>query len=402
MDRGLSMDFAATKDLFHLPEGMIYLDGNSLGPLPKSAAARVAQTVTDEWGEMLITGWNRAGWMAQPEALADRIGRLIGAEAGHVVLGDTLSIKVYQALAAALDLNPTRRVILSDTGNFPSDLYMAEGLIGALDRGHELRTVAPEDVMAALSDDVAVLMLTQVDYRTGRLHDMAALTKAAHDRGIITVWDLAHSAGAMPVDLAGCRADFAVGCTYKYLNGGPGAPAFIYVAPRHIDNTRPALSGWLGHAAPFAFEPSYSAGTGISRMRVGTPPVLQMAALDAAMDISDQVDMQALRARALAFSEILIAGVEAACPDLRLASPRDPAMRGSQVSFHHPQGYAIMQALIASGVIGDFRAPDIMRFGITPLFIDEHDIGRAIDILAAIIRDGTWDQPQFKMRAAVT
>lgn len=396
------MDFAATKDLFHLPEGMIYLDGNSLGPLPKAAAARVAQAVTDEWGNMLITGWNKAGWMAQPEALADRIGSLIGAEAGHVVLGDTLSIKVYQALAAALDLNPARSVILSDTGNFPSDLYMAEGLISALDRGHALRTVAPEAVMDALSEDVAVLMLTQVDYRTGRLHDMAALTKAAHAKGIVTVWDLAHTAGAMPVDLAGCHADFAVGCTYKYLNGGPGAPAFIYVAPRHIATTKPALSGWLGHEAPFAFDLAYRAGAGISRMRVGTPPVLQMAALDAALDIWDHVDMQALRDRSLAFSEILIEGLAAACPDLRLASPRDPNQRGSQVSFHHPEGYAVMQALIAQGVIGDFRAPDIIRFGITPLFLDEDDIRKAVAILAAIVNDRTWDQPQFKTRAAVT
>ncbi len=395
-------DFEATKALFHMPEGTIYLDGNSLGPLPIAATARVAQTVTAEWGDMLITGWNRAGWMAQPSALGDRIGRLIGAETGHVVLGDTLSIKVYQALASALDLNPGRRVIVSDTGNFPTDLYMAEGLIKSLDRGHELRTVAPEDVMGALTDDVAVLMITQVDYRTGRLHDMAALTKAAQARGIITVWDLAHSAGAIPVDLAGCNADFAVGCTYKYLNGGPGAPAFIYVAPRHINQTQPALSGWLGHAAPFAFDPTYSAGTGIERMRVGTPPVIQMAALDAAMDVWDDVNMDDVRARALALSEILISEVAAKCPDLRLASPRDGAARGSQVSFHHPEGYAIIQALIAQGVIGDFRAPDIIRFGITPLYLDEGDIHRAVEILADIMANRTWDQDEFKTRAAVT
>ncbi|MFT5067358.1 MAG: kynureninase [Yoonia sp.] len=395
-------DFVATKALFHLPDGMIYLDGNSLGPLPIAATARVAQTVTAEWGDMLITGWNKAGWMAQPTVLADRIGMLIGAEAGHVVLGDTLSIKVYQALAAALDLNPDRRVILSDTGNFPTDLYMAEGLIRSLDREHELRTVAPEDVMASLTDDVAVLMLTQVDYRTGRLHDMAALTKAAQARGIITIWDLAHSAGAIPVDLAGCNADFAVGCTYKYLNGGPGAPAFIYVALRHINQTQPALSGWLGHAAPFAFDPTYAAGTGIERMRVGTPPVLQMAALDAAMDVWDNVNMDDVRTRALALSEILISEVAAKCPDLRLASPRDGAMRGSQVSFHHPEGYAIVQALIAQGVVGDFRAPDIIRFGITPLYLDEAGIHRAVEILADIMANRTWDQDQFKTRAAVT
>ena len=395
-------DFASTKALFHMPDGTIYLDGNSLGPLPIAVTARVAQTVTAEWGDMLIAGWNRAGWMAQPTVLADRIGRLIGAEAGHVVLGDTLSIKVYQALAAALDLNPDRRVIVSDTGNFPTDLYMAEGLIKSLGRGHELRIVAPEDVMGALTDDVAVLMITQVDYRTGRLHDMAALTKAAQAQGIITVWDLAHSAGAIPVDLAGCNADFAVGCTYKFLNGGPGAPAFIYVAPRHINQTQPALSGWLGHAAPFAFDPTYAAGTGIERMRVGTPPVIQMAALDAALDVWDDVNIDDVRARALAFSEILISEVEAKCPDLRLASPRNGAARGSQVSFHHSEGYAIIQALIAQGVIGDFRAPDIIRFGITPLYLDEGDIHRAVAILADIMANRTWDQDHFKTKAAVT
>lgn len=395
-------DFSKTKALFHLPESMIYLDGNSLGVMPKAAAARVARTVADEWGDMLITGWNKAGWMGQPTALGDRIGRLIGAEAGHVVLGDTLSVKVYQALASALDMAGERKVVLSDTGNFPSDLYMAEGLIGTLGRGHVLRTVDPEDVLGALSQDVAVLMLTQVDYRTGRLHDMKALTKAAQDLGIVTVWDLAHSAGALPVDLAGCNADFAVGCTYKYLNGGPGAPAFIYVAPRHVATVRPALSGWLGHAQPFAFDLDYRAGTGIERMRVGTPPVLQMAALDAAMDIWDDVDTDALRARSIALSEALIAGIEASCPDLSLASPRDPQMRGSQVSFRHPEGYAIVQALIAQGVVGDFRAPDIIRFGLTPLYLDESDIERAVAILAGIMRDRTWDQPQFKTRAAVT
>ncbi len=395
-------DFAATKALFHLPDGIIYLDGNSLGPLPIAAKTRIAQTVSDEWGDMLITGWNKAGWMAQPTALADRVGQLIGAEAGHTVLGDTLSIKVYQALASALDLNPGRKVVLSDTGNFPTDLYMAEGLLASLDRGHTLKTVAPDAVIDALTDDVAVLMLTQVDYRTGRMHDMQTITTAAHEKGIITIWDLAHSAGAIPVDLAECKADFAVGCTYKYLNGGPGAPAFIYVAPRHIENTKPALSGWLGHASPFAFDLSYEAGTGIERMRVGTPPVLQMAALDAAMDVWSGVDMHDVRDTCLAFSEILISEVTSRCPDLRLASPADGAMRGSQVSFHHADGYAIVQALIAQGVIGDFRAPDIIRFGITPLYLDEADIRRAADILCDIMENATWDQPQFKIRAAVT
>ena len=395
-------DFTATRAAFHLPEGMIYLDGNSLGPLPKSAAARVAQTVTEEWGDHLITGWNSCGWMEMPARLGDRIGRLIGAEAGHVVVGDTLSIKVFQALAAAIKMNPDRRVILSDTGNFPSDLYMAEGLISLLGPDYELRLVAPEEVEAALTDEIAVSMITEVDYRTGRKHDMAALTAKAHEHGIVTVWDLAHSAGAIPVDLAGVNADFAVGCTYKYLNGGPGAPAFIYVSPRHADMALPALSGWLGHDSPFAFDLGYKPGAGISRMRVGTPPIVQMAALDAALDVWDDVDLQDLRARSIELSERFIAGVEATCPDLTLASPRNAAERGSQVSFKFEDGYAAMQALIAHKVIGDFRAPDIMRFGFTPLYLSLEDVDQAVEILATIMRDRLWDTLEFKQRKAVT
>jgi kynureninase len=395
-------DFEATRAMFHLREGVIYLDGNSLGPLPRAASARMARAMQDEWGEMLITGWNRAGWMAQPRALGDRIGRLIGAEAGYVVLGDTLSIKVYQALAAALDLRPDRRVILSDSGNFPSDLYMAEGLIRALDRGLELRVVAPEEVADAITEEVAVTLLTEVDYRTGRLHDMADLTARAHAAGALTVWDLAHSAGALPVDVAGTGADFAVGCTYKYLNGGPGAPAFIYVAPRHADTAFPALSGWLGHDAPFDFEPAYRPGAGIERMRVGTPPVLAMAALDAALDVWDRVDMADLRARSVALSEMFITGVEAACPMLTLASPRDPSRRGSQVSFRFKEGYAAMQALIARGVIGDFRAPDIMRFGFTPLYVGEAEVRAATRILTEVMQGRLWDDPAHRRRNAVT
>ena len=392
-------DFATTKALFHLPEGMIYLDGNSLGPLPKTAATHVARTVEAEWGEMLITGWNKAGWMAQPSVLGDRIGRLIGAEPGHVTTGDTLSIKVYQALAAALAMRPDRRVILSDNGNFPSDLYMAEGLLRQLGSGYELRVVDPDQVADALTDEIAVMMLTQVDYRTGRMHDMADLTARAHAVGALTVWDLAHSAGAFSVHLARDGADFAVGCTYKYLNAGPGAPAFIYVAPRHAERVQPALSGWLGHEAPFAFDLDYRPGARIERMRVGTPPVLQMAALEASLDIWDQVD---LRAASGALCEQFIAGVEATCPDLVLASPRDAAQRGSQVSFHFADGYAAMQALIAHGVIGDFRAPDIVRFGFTPLFIDAGDVDQAIGILGEIMRDRLWDREAYKIRAAVT
>src|SRR6056297_3966799 len=395
-------DFSATKSMFDLPEGLVYLDGNSLGPLPRAASDRMAKVMQEEWGKLLISGWNKAGWMAQPMRTGDRIARLIGAEPGHVVIGDTLSIKVYQALAAALDMRPDRRVILSDSGNFPSDLYMADGLVAALDRGLELRVVAPEAVESALTDEVAVMMLTQVDYRTGRMHDMARLTEKAHETGALALWDLAHSAGAVPVDLAGAGVDFAVGCTYKFLNGGPGAPAFIYVAPRHADAASPALSGWLGHAAPFAFEPSYRPGAGIERMRVGTPPVLALAALEAALDVWDSVDMEDLRARSIALSDRFIAAVEATCPALELASPRDPAQRGSQVSFHFEQGYAAMQALIARGVIGDFRAPDIMRFGITPLYLDEADIDRAAAVLAEVLNKRLWDAPEYHERAAVT
>ncbi|MRU16732.1 kynureninase [Roseovarius sp. A21] len=395
-------DFTATKSRFHLPQGVTYLDGNSLGPLPRAAADRMGRVMQDEWGEMLITGWNKAGWMAQPGVLGDRIGRLIGAEPGHVMLGDTLSIKVYQALAAALSLRPGRRVILSDTGNFPTDLYMAEGLIKMLGQGHELRCVAPEEVEDAITEEVAALMLTEVDYRTGRRHDMPHLTQKAHAVGALAIWDLAHSAGAVPVDVAGGKADFAVGCTYKFLNGGPGAPAFIYVAPRHAEATAPALSGWLGHAAPFEFEQTYRAAPGVARMRVGTPPVLAMASLEAALDIWDGVEMAQVYARAQTLSERFIQGIEATCPMLTLASPRDPDQRGSQVSFRFAHGYEAMQACIAHGVIGDFRAPDIMRFGITPLYLDEGDIDRAIEVVTKVMVQELWDDDTYRHRSAVT
>lgn len=395
-------DFAATKAMFDLPQDVLYLDGNSLGPLPKAATERVSSMMTDEWGQMLITGWNKAGWMGMPTNLGNRIGRLIGAEPDCVVVGDTLSIKVYQAVASALELNPGRKVVLSDNGNFPSDLYMADGLLRSLGDAFELRVVDPEQVAENISDEIAVLMLTEVDYRTGRMHDMKALTELAHANGVITVWDLAHSAGAIPVDLAGCKADFAVGCTYKYLNGGPGAPAFIYVAPKWADAARPALSGWLGHQAPFAFDLDYRPGTGIERMRVGTPPVIQMAALSAAMDVWDMADMADVRSKSIALTEQFIHQVEAACPELKLASPRDPELRGSQVSFRFADGYAAMQALIARGVIGDFRAPDIMRFGFTPLYVDEGDVTQAVEILADIMKNKLWDAPEYKVRQRVT
>ena len=395
-------DFAATRAMFDLPEGVIYLDGNSLGPLPRAVPARVEQTIRAEWGEMLITGWNKAGWMDLPARVGDRVGKLIGAPAGSVVMGDTLSIKVYQALASALELRSGRRVILSDSGNFPSDLYMADGLCRTLGPEYRLKTVAPEAVEDAIDENTAVLMITEVDYRTGRKHDMARLIARAHQMGALVVWDLAHSAGAIPVDVTGADTDFAVGCGYKYLNSGPGGPAFIYVAPRLAESVRPALSGWLGHEAPFAFDLDYRPGAGIDRMRVGTPSILQLAALDAALDVWDGVDMADLRARSLELQEIFIARVAAECPDLALASPREGAQRGSQVSFRHPHGYAIIQALIDEGVIGDFRAPDILRFGFTPLYLSQHDVEQAADKLCAILHENRWDKPEFHQRAKVT
>ena len=390
------------KEAFILPEGVIYLDGNSLGPMPKAVAARVQTMLTDEWGEMLIRGWNAAGWMDQPTRVGNMVAKIIGAPEGSVVMGDTLSIKVFQALASAVKLNPERRVILSDTGNFPSDLYMAEGLVGLLEQGYELRTVAPEEVLDAVDDSIAAVMLTEVDYRTGRKHDMKAVTRVVQAKGCVMIWDLAHSAGAVEVDLQGSNCEFAVGCTYKYLNGGPGAPAFIYVRPDLVDQIQPALSGWLGHRQPFAFDLDYQPGAGIERMRVGTPPVIQLAALEVAMELWDGIDMSALRAESLKLQEQFIKEVERDVPQLTLASPRDTSIRGSQVSFRFEEGYAAMQALIDRGVIGDFRAPDIMRFGFTPLYLDAADISAAVAILAEVMNEKLWDQDKYKVRSKVT
>jgi kynureninase len=395
-------DFSATRAKFYIPDGIIYLDGNSLGPLPIAAKARAAKVIEEEWGGELIKGWNTAGWMVQPRKVGDRIARLIGAPEGSVVMGDTLSIKVYQALASALEMRPDRRVIVSDNGNFPTDLYMAQGLIASLGRGHELKVVDPEAVEAAIDESVAALMITEVDYRTGRKHDMAKLIAKAHAVGALVIWDLAHSAGAIPVDLEGAGADFAVGCTYKYLNGGPGAPAFIYVAAEHADAARPALSGWMGHEAPFAFDQDYRPGSGIERMRVGTPPIIALAVLDAALDAWEGVDMADVRRKSVELSELFIREVEARCPDLVLASPRDSAVRGSQVSFRHPQGYAVMQALIARGLIGDFRAPDALRFGFTPLYIGEEEVLGAVSIMEDVLSKRSWDKPEYHRRGLVT
>lgn len=390
------------KDAFIIPEGVIYLDGNSLGPLPKAVAARVQSMIADEWGKMLIRGWNGAGWMDQPSRVGDQVAGIIGAPEGTVVMGDTLSLKVFQALAAAVKINPERRVILSDTGNFPSDLYMAEGLVGLLEQGYELRTVAPEEVMDAVDESVAVVMLTQIDYRTGRMHDMNAVTAAVQAKGAVMLWDLAHSAGAVEVDLEGSNCEFAIGCTYKYLNGGPGAPAFIYVRGDLVETIEPALSGWLGHRQPFAFDLNYKAGAGIERMRVGTPPVIQLTALEVAMELWDDVDMAQLRADSIALQEQFIMEIERDVPQLTLASPRDSTVRGSQVSFQFHEGFAAMQAVIDRGVIGDFRAPDIMRFGFTPMYLDSGDVSAAVAIIADVMNNNLWDQDKYKVRSKVT
>jgi kynureninase len=390
------------KHLFDLPEKVIYLDGNSLGPLPKGAVDRACRTIGEEWGGQLIRAWNSAGWISLPQRVGDRIAPLIGAPKGSIATGDTLSIKVYQALASALKMRPGRKVILSDSGNFPSDLYMAQGLLETVGAGYALRTPAPDDVIDAIDETVAAVFLTQVDYRTGRLHDIAEVTRKVQRAGAVMIWDLAHSAGALPIDIEGSGAEFAVGCTYKYLNGGPGAPAFIYVRPDIVADVRPALSGWMGHDAPFAMELGYRPAMSTERLRVGTPPIVQLSILDEALNVWEGVDMEDIRRASIELSELFISEVEARCPQLTLASPRDPNLRGSQVSFAFENGYAAMQALIDRGVIGDFRAPDIMRFGFTPLYLDKADIMSAVSIVEEVMSGEAWRDPKYNVRSRVT
>jgi kynureninase len=394
----------AKRELFVMPDDTIYLDGNSLGPLPRHVAKRLTQAVSEEWGQSLIRGWNAHGWFDMPRTLGDKIGKLVGAKAGTVIAADSTSINLVKVLTAALKLKGNRRVILSDSGNFPSDLYVAQGVIKALGGQWELRVVEPEAVEDAIGDDLAVLMLTEVDYRTGRRHDMKKLIAKAHQKGALAIWDLCHSAGAFPVDLSDGDADFAVGCGYKYLNGGPGAPAFVYVRPDLQDKVEPSLAGWMGHAAPFAFDLDYRPARGIDRLRAGTPGVLSMIALDSALDVWQGVDMQRVREKSVRLADLFISEVEGRCASygLRLASPRNPNERGSQVSFHCADGYAVMQALIAHGVIGDFRAPDIIRFGLTPLYIGFADVWDAAHLIERVMVDGLWDRADFKKKAAVT
>ena len=395
-------DFSITKQLFNIPKDMIYLDGNSLGPPTKTSALRVGVLIDEKWGKLLVSGWNKDNWIDQPRNVGNRIAKLIGAENNHVILGDTLSIKLYQALFSAISLQKNRKVILSDNGNFPSDLYIAQGLIHSLDKNYELRVVETKNISAELTEEIAVLFLTEVDYRTGRKHDMKVINAKARELGILTVWDLAHSVGAFPIELAACESDFAVGCTYKYLNGGPGSPGFIYVAPKHTETIEVGLKGWLGHTAPFDFEQEYLPASGVNKMRIGTPPVLATACLEAALDVFDLIDMADLRKRSIDLTELFIQEIDKTCPMLKLASPRQAKDRGSHVSYHFKNGYAAIQSLIEHNIICDFRMPDLMRFGINPLFIDHNDVLTASKTLVDIMQNKKWNRADLKVKKFVT
>ena len=403
---------ASLRAQFDIPDGLIYLDGNSLGVLPRTTAARLQQVVTEEWGQGLIRSWNSAGWMDLPQRIGDKIARLVGAGAGELVVADSTSVNLFKVLSAAMNIatadGAQRRVIVSERSNFPTDLYIAESVAAQHGAGLELIDDA-DAIPARLGSDVALLMLTHVNYRSGRMHDMAALTAAAHAAGTLTVWDLAHSAGAVPVDLTAADADFAVGCGYKYLNGGPGAPAFVWAHARHAERFTQPLSGWMGHAAPFEFTPQYRPAPGIARYLCGTPAVLAMAALECGVDSVLAAEalggMAALRAKSLALSRAFADLAEARCAGhgLSLASPRDDAQRGSQVCLAHADiGYPVVQALIARGVIGDFRSPDILRFGFTPLYLRFIDVWDAVEHLKQVLDSGEWRAAHFNQRAAVT
>ncbi len=392
------------RDRFVLPEGVLYLDGNSLGAMPKALPARLAEIAAIEWGQDLIRSWNKHGWIDLQARIGDKIGRLIGARPGETIVADSTSVNLFKLLAGALQLRPGRSVILSEPSNFPTDLYIAQGLAALLGQGHRLELVEPEGLDAALGPDVAVVMLTHVNYRTGRMHDMDAVTRRVQAAGALMLWDLCHSAGAVPVDLSRAGADFAVGCGYKYLNGGPGAPAFLHIAERWQNRIAPPLSGWLGHAAPFAFETGYRPADGIQRAVVGTPPVLSLAALEVGVDIAAAAPMAELRAKSLRQFELFAALVEQELADWNfdIVTPRNGTQRGSQICLAHDQGWPIMQALIQRNVIGDFRAPDILRFGFTPLYLGYAEIWDAVAVLKAIMATGAWDRPEHHARAKVT
>lgn len=395
---------ASFRDRFDIPDGVIYLDGNSLGCLPKATRERINDVVAREWGQDLIRSWNTNDWINAPTRIGDKIAKLIGANPGEVIVGDSTSINVFKSLTACLQLNSDSNVLLTETGNFPTDAYMAEGLAAIAPDRIRARMVEPDSVITSLDNTTAALLLTHTHYKTGRVRDMKAITAAAHAKGVPVIWDLSHSCGAMPVDLNGCEADFAVGCGYKYLNGGPGAPAFTFVARRHQEKVFPALSGWLGHKQPFAFDDTYTPGPGILRFQCGTPGIIGCAALETGVDLMLEADMAALRHKSSALGDLFIQLVEQRCGEFGFepACPLEAQDRGSQVSFRHPEGYAIMQALIAHGVIGDFRAPDILRFGFAPLYISYADVWNAVDILRDIMTSNEWDQARFKQKAAVT
>ena len=400
---------ARLREQFALPPGVIYLDGNSLGVLPKSTSARVQQVVQQEWGIGLIRSWNSAGWIDLPQRVGDKIARLVGAGAGELVVADSTSVNLFKVLSAALSITsadaPQRKVIVSERSNFPTDLYIAQALCA--ERGFELQLVEPDELPACLNERTAVLMLTHVNYRTGRMHDMGALTRAAHESGALTIWDLAHSAGAVPVDLHAAQADFAVGCGYKYLNGGPGAPAFVWAHPKHADRFWQPLAGWMGHAAPFEFTPGYRPAAGIARYLCGTPALLSLAALECGVDTVLAAEklggMAALRAKSLALTRLFAQRVQATCPALALVSPQEDALRGSQVCFANADiAYPVIQALIGRGVIGDFRSPDILRFGFTPLYLSFIDAWDAAEHLREVLETKEWRRTQFNQRQAVT
>ncbi len=395
---------AGVRDEFSVPDGLVYLDGNSLGVLPKRVPSRLERAIRQEWGTDLIRSWNKNDWIGLPARVGAQIARLIGANADEVIAADSTSVNLFKILLAALKLRPDRRVIVSDIDNFPTDLYMAQGVNALLDDRLELRFVKRDQLMTAMDSSVAVVMLTQVDYRTGELLDMKGITDAAHANGALMIWDLAHSAGAFPVHLNACDVDFAVGCGYKYLNGGPGAPAFLFVAHEHQTQAVPVLSGWMGHKNPFEFTPWYAPAEGVGRLTAGTPSVLGLTALEAALEVFDGIDMNLVRQKSLGLTGAFIALMEPLRQEFgfELVTPKDGALRGSQVSYAHDQGYAIMQALIADGVIGDFRAPNIVRFGFTPLYTRYADVQEAVDRLARVMREKRWNLEQYRERAAVT
>ncbi len=393
----------ARRDDFLLPDGIIYLDGNSLGALPRATPPRVAQLIADEWGEHLIASWNRHGWIDAPGRLGARIAPLIGANADDVIVADSTSVNIFKLLTAACAARPGRSTILTEPGNFPTDLYVADGVARLLP-GHRVRTVDADAIVAAIDADVAVVVLTHVHYRTGRKLDIAAITAAAHARGALILWDLSHSVGAVKLELSRCGADLAVGCGYKYLNGGPGAPAFLFVA-RALQNTlRSPMTGWMGHQAPFGFTDDYVPAEGMRRFLCGTPPIVAMAALEQGLATFDGVDIDTLVAKSQALCDHFIALVDARCAGqgLTLLSPRDAAVRGSHLSYAHADAHALCQALIARGVIGDFRAPDAVRFGFTPLYTSHEDVWRAVDTLADVLATRAWDRADYRQRAAVT